>query len=223
MDNHALISLRDVSFSYQKDRSVLAGLNLELARGDRVGLVGGNGQGKTTLLHLIVGLLKPTAGDIEIFGVPRRTETDFGAIRGRVGLLFQDPEDQLFCPTVTEDVAFGPLNLGKTHDEAMAVVAKTLSELGLTGYEQRVTYRLSFGEKRLVSLAAVLAMQPEVLLLDEPTASLDKEWTERVIRELNYLDKPMLVVSHNEGFLRRVTAKQLMLADGRIAAGTGTD
>lgn len=217
MDNHALITLRDITFSYQSKRPVLEGLNLQLNCGDRIGLVGGNGQGKSTLLHLIVGLLKPGQGEVEIFGVQRQTEKDFHEIRGRIGLLFQDPEDQLFCPTVAEDVAFGPLNLGKTHDEAMAIVAETLSELGLTGYEHRVTYRLSFGEKRLVSIAAVLAMQPEVLLLDEPTASLDKEWTQRVIEALNQLNTPMLVVSHNEDFLRAVTAKQVFLKGGRIS------
>ena len=136
-------------------------------------LLGPNGCGKTTLLHLIVGLLRPSAGQIEAFGRQRMAEADFHEVRRRVGLLFQDADDQLFCPTVAEDVAFGPLNLGKSRDEVRRIVAGTLDSLGLAGYEHRVTYRLSGGEKRLVALATVLAMQPEVLLLDEPSGGLD--------------------------------------------------
>ena len=115
-------------------------------------LLGPNGCGKTTLLHLIVGLLRPNAGQIEAFGRRRVAEADFHEVRRRVGLLFQDADDQLFCPTVAEDVAFGPLNLGKSRDEVRRIVAATLDSLGLAGYEHRVTYQLSGGEKRLVAL-----------------------------------------------------------------------
>jgi len=214
-----LIELRDVSFRYDPGRSVLDGLNLVLRRQDRIGLQGSNGSGKTTLLHLVVGLLRPDAGTICAFGKPRREEKDFFEVRARVGLVFQDPEDQLFCPTVAEDVAFGPFNLGWTREQVEAAVRKTLAELGLQGFENRVTYHLSFGEKRLVSLAAVLAMQPEALLLDEPTSGLDKEVSERIITVLNRLDLPMLVVSHDERFLNRVTSSRFLLRDGRIERG----
>jgi len=216
MGHDTLIQLRNVSFSYRPGKPVLNGLSLTLKQSDRIGLVGGNGAGKTTLLHLIVGLLKPDTGEIRAFGLARRTENDFHDVRGRVGLLFQDPEDQLFCPTVREDIAFGPLNLGKSHDQAMAVVSDTLEQLGLTGYEDRVTHRLSFGEKRLISIAGVLAMRPELLLLDEPTASLDEKWRERVTETLNRLNTPMLVVSHDLDFLRRLTSTQWALKQGRI-------
>ena len=201
----ALIELREVAYGYPHGPSVLQGLDLRLWPGQRLGLLGRTGSGKTTLLHLIVGLLKPTAGEVRVFGQPARAEEDFVQVRRRVGLLFQDPEDQLFCPTVAEDVAFGPLNLGKTKAEAGAIVTRTLDSLGLAGYEGRVCYRLSGGEKRLVSLAGVLAMEPEVLLLDEPAVGLDETHADRVAGILADLPHPMIVVSHQQEFLRRVT------------------
>ena len=209
--NGALISLRDVSFSYEPDRPVLESVNLQLRAGERVGLRGPNGSGKTTLLHLIVGLLRPAGGEIEVFGEVRRREADFVDVRARVGLLFQDPEDQLFCPTVAEDVAFGPLNLGKGRDEVRDIARETLQSLGLEGYEGRITYKLSGGEKRLVSLATVLAMKPDVLLLDEPAAGLDEETVERVVRILDRLPLGMIVVSQDRGFLGRTTSGTVQL------------
>jgi len=211
-----LIRVRDLSFHYDPERPLLDGLSLDVAAGERIGLVGANGSGKTTLLHLLVGLLKPTAGEIEAFGHVRRTERDFRPVRARLGLVFQDPEDQLFCPTVAEDVAFGPLNLGKSHGEAMAAVTATLKRLDLEHLAERVTYRLSFGEKKLVSIATVLAMEPEALLLDEPAAGLDEEHEARMVEVLNDLGLAMLVVSHDRAFLRRVTDRRLVLHHGRL-------
>ncbi|MEF8788097.1 MAG: ABC transporter ATP-binding protein, partial [Planctomycetota bacterium] len=162
-DTDSLLRFRDVSFSYDDGQPVLDGTDFAVDRGDRVALVGANGSGKSTLLHLAVGLLTPDTGVVEAFGRERRTEEDFHEVRKRVGLLFQEPEDQLFCPTVLEDVAFGPLNLGKEPEEAYAVAHNTLDSLGLEGYGDRITYRLSEGEKRLVSIATVLAMEPEAI------------------------------------------------------------
>jgi len=214
--SEVLIRLRNVSFSYDPERPVLDGVNFELKSGERIGLVGSNGSGKTTLLHLIVGLLRPTTGQIEAFGRPRREEKDFLEVRRRAGLLFQDSEDQLFCPTVAEDVAFGPLNLGKSHDEALAIVAETLQSLRLAGYEDRITYKLSVGEKRLVSLATVLAMRPDVLLLDEPTSGLDEDAEERITAILKGLSLSMIVVSHDHTFLNSVTESTAYLRDHRL-------
>jgi len=214
----ALIRLRNVTFAYDGARSVLSGADLELGAGERIGLVGANGSGKTTLLHLIVGLLRPTEGEIEAFGKVRQTEKDFVDVRRRAGLLFQDPEDQLFCPTVAEDVAFGPLNLGKTRKEALAVVSDTLDSLGLAGYEDRITHKLSGGEKRLVSLATVLAMKPDVLLLDEPVSGLDEPAEERLVEILCALPQAMIVVAHDREFLGRVTASAVRLSGGRLDA-----
>jgi cobalt/nickel transport system ATP-binding protein len=210
------IELRDVDFSYGPDRPVLAGCNLRLQPGQRLALEGANGSGKTTLLHLIVGLLRPAGGAIEVFGKPRVAEADFHEVRRRVGLVFQDADDQLFCPTVAEDVAFGPLNLGKPRDEVRGIVSRTLDALGLAGYERRITYRLSGGEKRLVALATVLAMSPDVLLLDEPAATLDDQAVARLIEVLAALPQAMLVVSHQPAFRRAVTQGTLRLQNGRI-------
>ena len=215
--NATLISLRGVCFGYDADHPVLRGVDLELAAGERIGLTGSNGSGKTTLLHVIVGLLKPTAGEIEAFGGVRRREADFIEVRQRAGLLFQDPEDQLFCPTVAEDVAFGPLNLGLGRTEVEERVARTLDELGLAGYEDRITYKLSGGEMRLVSLASVLAMEPDVLLLDEPTDGLDDEHTSRLLAILDSLPQAAIIASHDRDLLRATTTREVHLSGGRIA------
>jgi cobalt/nickel transport system ATP-binding protein len=214
MSDGALIHLKDVQFAHAPDRPVLSGVNLAVREGDRIGVTGANGSGKTTLLHLMVGLLHPQAGEIAILGRARRVEEDFHEVRSRVGLLFQDSEDQLFCPTVAEDVAFGPLNLGKTRQEVEQIVAETLERLGLQGYEERVTYRLSFGEKRLVALATVLAMRPRVLLLDEPTNGLDSAVWERLAEFLGSLDTTMVIVSHDTAFLKRVARTRAKLSGG---------
>ena len=216
--NELLIEFRDVDFAYGPGRPVLSGCNFSLRPGERVALLGPNGCGKTTLLHLIVGLLRPNAGQIEAFG-RRVVEADFHEVRRRVGLLFQDADDQLFCPTVAEDVAFGPLNLGKPRDEVRRIVAGTLDSLGLAGYEHRITYRLSGGEKRLVALATVLAMQPDVLLLDEPSGGLDDAATERLVGVLARLPQAMIVVSHDRAFWEAVTTSVAELREGRVVAG----
>jgi cobalt/nickel transport system ATP-binding protein len=210
----SLVSLDNVVYGYEPGRPVLRRCRFQLQGGERVGLTGCNGCGKSTMLKLIVGLLRPAEGDVEVFGVARRCEHDFHEVRRRVGFLFQDSDDQLFCPTVAEDVAFGPLNLGKTRDEAWRIVAETLGALGLEGFEQRITYRLSGGEKRLVALAAVLSMQPEVLLLDEPTAGLDDSAAERVLEVLGNLPQAMVIATHDSRLLDRLATRRLRLIDG---------
>jgi cobalt/nickel transport system ATP-binding protein len=211
-----LIRLHDVTFSYDSDRDVLRELSLTLSEGDRVGITGPNGSGKTTLFHVIMGLLKPREGEIEMFGKRMIDEADYREARERIGLLFQDANDQLFCPTVAEDVAFGPLNLGKRHDEALKIVRETLETLGLFGFEDRITYKLSSGEKKLVSLATVLAMKPEVLLLDEPTSGLDEETTERIIQVLNDSSTSYMIISQDREFLARTTRRIYRMANGTL-------
>jgi cobalt/nickel transport system ATP-binding protein len=161
--------------------------------------------------------LKPSSGRVEIFGSPAREERDFRSVRQRVGLLFQDADDQLFSPTVLEDVAFGPLNIGKSQDEAMAIAQRTLHSLGLDGFEERITYKLSGGEKRLVSLATVLAMEPEVLLLDEPTTGLDETTERRLVDILQDLDLSFILVSHSIDFLVKTTEFISYIAGGKIS------
>jgi cobalt/nickel transport system ATP-binding protein len=215
--NNLIINLKDISFSYSGDKPVLDNLSLQLLRGDRIGLVGPNGSGKTTLLHVIMGLLRSSSGTIELFGKTAHEEKDFRSARKRIGLLFQDPDDQLFSPTVLEDVAFGPLNLGKLPEEARDIALETLARLDLSGFENRITYKLSGGEKTLVSLATVLAMDPEVLLLDEPTNGLDDETEERITSILKGLGLSCIFISHNLDFLFETTNRIYAIANGKIS------
>jgi cobalt/nickel transport system ATP-binding protein len=211
-----LLELCGVGFRYG-ERPVLAGVDLHLGAGERVALIGPNGSGKTTLLHLLVGLQAPAWGEVRAFGQVRRAEADFHEVRTRVGLLFQDSDDQLFCPTVLEDLAFGPLNLGRSPERARADAERTLDLLGLSGFADRVTHRLSAGEKRLVALGTVLAMDPEVLLLDEPTNGLDEATEARLTDHLAAATQAMLIVSHDRRFLERLATRALVLGGGRLA------
>jgi cobalt/nickel transport system ATP-binding protein len=211
-----IIDLKEVSFGYAGGERIIDALSFRLNRGDRIGLIGPNGCGKTTLFHLIMGLLKPTGGSIEIFGKPVRTEKDFIGIRRRIGLLFQDADDQLFCPTVLEDVAFGPLNQGKSRQEAVEIARKTLEYLGLSGFEDRISYKLSGGEKRLVSLATVLAMQPEVLLFDEPTTGLDEKTKGVLAQVLSGLEISYILISHEIDYLGKISDSIYAMQNGRI-------
>lgn len=212
----ALFRLQAVGFAYQADRPVLERIDFSFGQGERVAIVGANGSGKTTLLQLMVGLLKPTSGRLSAFGRERRSERDFHEVRRRAGLLFQDPDDQLFCPTVLEDVAFGPLNLGEEQATARALAEASLECLGLAGFGPRITHHLSGGEKRLVTLAAVLAMRPDVLLLDEPTAGLDEAAEERLLALLQARPEAMVVVSHDRDLRARLATRVVMLRAGRI-------
>jgi cobalt/nickel transport system ATP-binding protein len=215
--NNLLISLENISFGYEKSGGpVLESVSFRLHDKERVGLVGPNGSGKTTLFLIIMGLLKPTSGKIVIFGREMRDEKDFGPVRQKIGLLFQDADDQLFSPTVLEDVAFGPLNQGKSVHEARGIAMETLNALGLEGFHDRITYKLSGGEKKLVSLATVLAMKPKVLLLDEPTTGLDSETTERIVEILCGIDISYIFISHDMDFISQTTDKVYGMDKGRI-------
>ncbi|UCD31064.1 MAG: ABC transporter ATP-binding protein [Desulfobacterales bacterium] len=214
--NDLIVHLENITFSYPGCKPILEKLNLRFFKKERIGLMGPNGSGKTTLFHIIMGLLKPSAGKIEIFNTPAESETDFRNVREKIGLLFQDADDQLFSPTVLEDVAFGPLNLGKTKDDAMKIARNTLSFLGLNDFENRITYKLSGGEKRLVSLATVLAMEPEALLLDEPTNGLDDKTRLTLKRVLSNLDLSFIIISHDIDFLHEITDSIYTLEKGKI-------
>ncbi|MGB0694468.1 MAG: energy-coupling factor ABC transporter ATP-binding protein [Rhodospirillaceae bacterium] len=212
----ALFELRGICFAYPDGHRVLEGIDLRLSPGDRLALLGDNGAGKSTLLQILVGLLRPTGGQIIAFGSERSEEKDFLEVRRRAGFLFQDPDDQLFCPTVAEDVAFGPLNLGKSRAEAGILVEETLAQLGLAAYADRITHKLSGGEKRLVALATVLAMGPEVLLLDEPTNALDAKARDRLLEILSGLPQAMILISHDAAFTETLATRSVLLDQGRI-------
>ncbi|MDT8271840.1 MAG: ABC transporter ATP-binding protein [Desulfomonilia bacterium] len=212
----ALIELEGITVAYARGPVILDGVDFTLGHGDRVGIIGPNGSGKTTLFLTIMGLVKPAAGRMRFRGKPLQTERDFQAVRRNVGFLFQNSDDQLFCPTVLEDVAFGPLNLGKSPDEARDISLRILDALGLGESETRISHKLSHGEKKLVALASVLAMEPEALILDEPTAGLDQKTKDRLTHILGELSVSLIISSHEMEFLSRMTDTFFALTNGRI-------
>jgi len=199
-----VIEIRQLWFSYDDGHDVLRGLDLTVYENQKIGIMGPNGAGKSTLFLLLLGFLKPKKGSIKLFGKEMTTEEDYSKIRGKVGLLFQDSEDQLFCPTVEEDIAFGPLNLGFKKDEVEKIINETLTLLNIEHLRTRHTHRLSGGEKRLVALASILAMKPEVLLLDEPVTGLAPEVREKIKSYLLSTPITTIIISHEEEFLRYV-------------------
>ncbi|GFM35772.1 energy-coupling factor ABC transporter ATP-binding protein [Desulfovibrio psychrotolerans] len=212
-----LLETLDIAYTYPgASAPALKDASLRIEQGMRIGVMGHNGSGKTTLFHIIMGLVTPHAGEVRFLQRPMRTEKDFRQLRREVGLLFQQSDDQLFCPTVLEDVAFGPLNLGKTPDEARDIARETLRNVGLRNFEQRITHRLSGGEKKMVALAAVLAMQPQVLLLDEPTNDLDPHTREHLIEQLNALPVTRCIISHDWDFLERTCSSFVSLRQGSV-------
>ncbi|ABK45628.1 ABC transporter related protein [Magnetococcus marinus MC-1] len=214
-----VFALHDLHYSYRTGHPVLSGADFELQPGQRVALTGGNGSGKTTLFHVMMGLLLPQQGQVYAYGRLCKAEVDFIPVRARTGLLFQDADDQLFSPTVAEDIAFGPLNLGKSPQQAAAIVEEVLAQLQMSGYETRITHHLSGGEKRMVALATVLAMQPDVLLLDEPTNALDEAAEARLVALLQGLPQALVVISHDRRFLAQVTQRRVVLRDGLLLEG----
>jgi len=200
-------------------KTVLAGLDLRLRAGERLAVVGANGAGKTTLLRTIVGLERPQVGEIALFGHACRKEADFRAQRPRLGFLFQDSDDQLFCPSVVEDVAFGPVNTGASEEAAKERAMETLQSLGIAHLAERFTHKLSGGEKRLVCLAGLLAMRPDVLLLDEPTNGVDMENGSRLRRALLDFEGGMILVSHDDRFLAEIATRAMVLSEGRLSEG----
>ena len=215
----AIFSLDHISVTYGEGddaHPVLKDVNFSLSNGQRIGLYGPNGSGKTTLFRCITGLLRPRQGSVRFHGRKLRQEGDFHTLRCKVGFVLQHADDQLFFPTVLEDVAFGPLNLGRSPGEAREEALQTMRALGLAGFENRLTHRLSGGEKKLVSLAAVLAMRPEALLLDEPTNGLDPEARQRIAAILCGLETARIVISHDWDFLSQVCDSVMTIENGRL-------
>lgn len=195
---------------------VLRNAALAVHAAERLAIVGPNGAGKTTLLRVIMGLMPADAGKVTLFGQSCGTEAEFRCQRPRIGFLFQDSDDQLFCPTVIEDVAFGPLNLGLSQGDARTRALGVLEDLGIAYLADRAVHRLSGGEKRLVCLAGVLAMRPEVLLLDEPTNGVDAAHADRLVAELRRFPGAMILVSHDAAFVAGLASRALLLQDGDL-------
>ncbi|MFW5489656.1 MAG: energy-coupling factor ABC transporter ATP-binding protein [Desulfovibrio sp.] len=218
------LELRDIIFAYPSRPMLLDKISLRMDTNSRIGLIGSNGTGKTTLARIALGLETPTQGQVFFMGAPVSAHTnaaDFSKVRERVGYLFQNPDDQLFCPTVLEDVAFGPLNQGLSPENARITASRTLTALGLDGFEGRVTHKLSGGEKKLVALASIMSMLPSALILDEPTNDLDPETRTRLIRILGEWPGSLLVISHDWDFLTQVTNTVMALENGKLRQEDG--
>ena len=211
-----IIKLQNIYYEYSEDIKVFDGLNFSLNNGQPVGIIGANGSGKTTLFSLIMGLSHPQNGDVILFGKRCTEEKDFARARRKIGYLFQDPDDQVFCPTVEEDIAFGPLNLGVNLNDVKKVTEEITRELGIEALQKRITTKLSWGQKRLVSLAGVLAMNPQVLILDEPTASIDDNVIEKITEYLKNTNCSLLIASHDRRFLEDLRADIYLLKDGKL-------
>ena len=207
--------VKDLSFIYHDGTRALDGVSFSIERGERVAVIGPNGAGKTTLMLHLNGVLEPTSGTVEIAGM-RVERANLREVRRRVGLVFQDPDDQLFMPTVREDVAFGPANLGM--DDLDARVHQALAAVGMEHVADRPPHHLSFGQRRRVAIATVLAMEPEVMVLDEPTSNLDPASRRELAEILDGLSITALVVTHDLPFALRLCPRALLLSDGRVIA-----
>lgn len=214
----AALDVSQLSFRYPDGVPALNGITLQVQAGESVGLVGPNGAGKTTLFLCLSGVLTANQGTIRVFDLDPTVRGQRQQLVQRLGMVFQNPDDQLFCSSVFEDVAFGPLNLGLKAEEVRLRVAEALQRVGLKGFDDRVPYHLSGGEKRRVALAGVLAMQPEILLLDEPSAHLDPRGRRELIKLLGTLPNTKLIASHDLPMLLECCQRALVLDQGRLVA-----
>lgn len=210
-----VIEARGLRYRYEDGTAALDGVDFRLEAGETVALLGPNGSGKTTLVLMLNGLLTGE-GEISICGLPLERR-NYPAIRRKVGMVFQDSEEQLFMPTVLEDVAFGPLNQGIEHTQAMEMARHALDQVGMQGAEHKAPYHLSAGEKRRVALAGVLVMKPEILILDEPTTYLDPPGQRDLAGLLKLLPQAKILVTHDASFARSLAGRAVFLNHGRVA------
>ena len=215
-----MIAVGGLSYRYPDGHDALRDVSFTLAAGERVALIGPNGAGKSTLLLHLNGLLPdrpPSTPAVTVDGLPV-AEANLREIRRRVGLLFQDPDDQLFCPTVWEDVAFGPRQLGLREPELSRLVTESLAQVGLAGFEERLPHHLSRGEKRRACLAGLLACDARVLVLDEPTSDLDPRGRRELMALLSRLPVAQLIATHDLEFVVEICPRTIVLDGGRIVA-----
>lgn len=213
----AIFYMANINFSYSEiGKTILQNVNFALFPGQTIGLWGNNGTGKTTFFRCITGLVKPDSGSVFFRNMPMRSEKDFHRLRCNVGFVLQNSEDQLFFPTVLEDVSFGPLNLGLSADAARERARESLDLAGLADFESRLCHQLSGGEKKLVALAGILAMRPAALLLDEPMAGLDENMEKRVEHIINNLPCAKIIVSHDRDYLQRNCMDIMTIKNGQL-------
>jgi len=217
MNQPLALEVQDLHYAYPDGQLALRGISLDIQPGESVGLIGSNGAGKSTLLLHLNGVLQPASGSVQVNGLLVNAG-NLLAVRRMVGLVFQDPDDQLFMPTVQEDVAFGPRNMGLSEREVQARVAQALTTVGAGHLASRAPYRLSGGEKRMVAIAGVLAMAPTLLVQDEPSAGLDPAARRRLITLLAGFAHTQLIASHDLDLVREVCSRVLVMREGIIEA-----
>ncbi len=219
---HHTIEVENLFFAYPDGHQALNGVSLRIAPGEKVALLGPNGAGKSTLILHLNGILQPKAGVVRAAGMEVGEKT-LGWVRAAVGLVFQNPDDQLFSPTVFDDVAFGPIYQGLKPAEVRARVDEALSAVGMLAYKERVSHHLSAGEKKRIAIATVLSMRPEILVLDEPTAGLDPRGRRTLINLLRDLDQTMLVATHDIRMVLELFPRVVIMDEGRIVADGPTE
>ena len=219
---HHTIKIEHVSFAYPDGHAALRDVSLSIAPCEKVALVGPNGAGKSTLMLHLNGILRSSSGTLRVCELDLQPK-NLGRVRAAVGMVFQDPDDQLFSPTVFDDVAFGPLYQGLAQAEAKARVNQALAAVGMSAYHDRVSHHLSVGEKKRIAIATVLSMNPEILVLDEPTAGLDPRARRGFINLLRDLDQTMLVSTHDMRLVQELFPRTVVMDGGQIVADGPTD
>lgn len=208
------LTIKNLSVSYPDQPQVLTEINLEIHSGERVGIIGPNGVGKTTLFHTVCGVIAPQAGEVQLFGKPVTP----GHFHPEIGLVFQYPDDQLFSPSVWDDVAFGPRNMGLSPDEVEERVQQAMTLTGIAELAERPPHHLSGGQKRMVAIAGVQAMQPKIIIYDEPSANLDIRSRRRLIQFIQASSETVLVSSHDLELVLEVCERVVLMDNGRIIA-----
>ena len=217
-----MIEFRHVDFSYEKDRPVLRDLSFRIEKGESVGLIGANGAGKSTVMKLLLGLLAPSAGEIRVDGIRVEKKT-LPEIRRKLGFVLQNSDNQMFMPTVYEDMIFAPLNYGLSREEAERRVDAVLEKLGLEELKHRHNHRISGGEKRMAAIATILAMEPEAVLMDEPSSALDPYNRRLVINTIRELKQTKLITSHDLDMILDTCERVILLSGGGIVADGPAD
>ena len=216
------LETKNLSYTYHDGTQALKNVNIKIRKGEKIAIMGPNGAGKSTLFSHFNGLNEPTSGHVEIDGEKIIFERDeLIKVRQKVGIVFQDPNDQLFAPTVKEDVAFGPMNLGLDYDEVEKRIRESLEMVGMSGFEEKTPHHLSGGQQKRVAIAGIIAMRPDIMILDEPTAGLDPEGVEKVLDILNKLNNEgisIVISSHDIEMVNQFADKIFVLHDGEIIA-----
>lgn len=219
--SHHSFDIKDISFSYPDGKTAIDGLSMHISHGESIGIIGANGAGKSTLLMLMLGLFFPSSGEILIGDMEVNSKT-VSFIRQHLGMVMQNPDDQLFMPTVYDDIAFGPRNMKLSEEKVEKRVNEALESVGINHLKDRPPYRLSGGEKRAAAIAAVIAMSPDFLIMDEPTSNLDPKARRRTMEIIKGFQHTRVIASHDLDMILELCPRTIVLRDGKIAADGNT-